>query len=311
MLFCGFAYWPACFSFLSFWRATVALIRSAVQVILADHFIQGPFLSIWQRLGYPYPVLTMDDPTLANRRVCFHDSIHAHYVGPARAFLGYEGIGGATPCPSTVLMAASHWLRYLFREVLPAAEQPDYDAHNLEAPNDSSATDSLSTPTQVAGSNGSAKSSSASRSTNNSGRGNNSSNNGQVLRLPSRRLERTKSRSLAKAQPHRRLNVVWLSRSWFGRAMKAGGGLTGWQASRDMSHDTEDDIVKALELAVLDWNYAACVPAVFGWWQKPRPIPPPTGCKPSNVSFNFRVSGMRCRAMSLRVWVLKCVWVVM
>jgi hypothetical protein len=72
--------------------------------------------------------------------------------------------------------------------------------------------------------------------------------------------------------------------------MKAGGGLTGWQASRDISHETEDAIVKGLELAVLEWNLAACAPPVFGWWQKPRPVPPSTGCKPTNVSFNFRVS---------------------
>jgi hypothetical protein len=91
---------------------------------------------------------------------------------------------------------------------------------------------------------------------------------------------------------HRRLNVVWLSRSWFGRMMKAGGGLTGWQASRDMSHDMEDAIVKALELAVMNWNEGACAPPTFGWWQKPHTVPPARGCRPTNVSFNFRVRGM-------------------
>jgi hypothetical protein len=129
--------------------------------------------------------------------------------------------------------------------------------------------------------------------------------------LSSRRLEQTSTQSLTKAQLHRRLNVVWLSRSWFGRAMKAGGGLTGWQASRDMSRDTEDAIVKALELAVLDWNNAACTPAVFGWWQKPHRVPPPTGCKPTQVSFNFRVSRIRCSAVSPWVWVVEGIgWVV-
>jgi hypothetical protein len=92
-------------------------------------------------------------------------------------------------------------------------------------------------------------------------------------------------------QQHRRLNVVWLSRSWFGRSMKAGGGLTGWQASRDLSHDTEDEIVKALELAVMDWNNEVCAPPTFGWWQRVTTVQPATGCRPSHVSFNFRVSG--------------------
>jgi hypothetical protein len=53
----------------------------------------------------------MDDPTLAGRRLCFTNSIHAHYVEPRRAFLGYEGVGAAKPCPSTILMAVSHWVR--------------------------------------------------------------------------------------------------------------------------------------------------------------------------------------------------------
>jgi hypothetical protein len=91
-------------------------------------------------------------------------------------------------------------------------------------------------------------------------------------------------------QQHRRLNVVWLSRSWFGRAMKAGGGLTGWQASRDMSHEAEDNVVKALELAVMDLNDGACAPPAFGWWQKAHAVAQAKGCRPTKVSFNFRVS---------------------
>ena len=91
---------------------------------------------------------------------------------------------------------------------------------------------------------------------------------------------------------HRRLNVVWLSRQWFGKSMQAGGGLTGWQAQRQLPPSTENRIVSAMQQTVSDWNDAACAPAVFGWWQKKRPPELPQGCKPTNVSFDFHVSSL-------------------
>lgn len=89
---------------------------------------------------------------------------------------------------------------------------------------------------------------------------------------------------------HRRLNVVWLSRQWFGKGMRAGGGLTGWQAQRQLAYDIEKKAILAMQEAVADWNNAACAPPVFGWWQQPKVVPPQQGCKQTNVSFDFHVS---------------------
>lgn len=91
------------------------------------------------------------------------------------------------------------------------------------------------------------------------------------------------------AAGHRRLNVVWLSRTWFGRNMGAGGGLNSWQQQRQVPHETESQVVRALEQAVLDWNSRACAPPVFGWWQMPHDVPAQAGCTPTNVTFDFRV----------------------
>jgi hypothetical protein len=216
-------------------------------VIIADHFETGPFTDIWQRISDPFPVLWMDDPSLAGHLTCFKHSIHAHYVGPGKAFLGYEGIGSEQHCPSTLLMAAAHWQRYLFKDALQAHERRELESIG-------------------SASNGSARQAVA-----------------NVPGPPS--VSDTAARTT-----HRRLNVVWLSRSWFSRGMKSGGGLTGWQASRDMSAEQESELALRLERTVLQWNNQACVDPVFGWWQKPRQVPRQTRCKPTNVSFDFRVS---------------------
>lgn len=190
----------------------------------------------------------MDDPSLS-ALTCFKRSIHAHYVEPGKAFLGYEGIGTKHDCPSTLLMAAAHWQRYLFKDTLPAAERRELESFEDEArATVGPAAASLTKP--------------------------------EIAKQP----------RISASQRHRRLNVVWLSRSWFSRGLKAGGGLTGWQASRDMPAQREVELATRLEKTVLDWNNHACVQPVFGWWQTPRDMPIQTGCKPSNVSFDFRVS---------------------
>ena len=112
---------------------------------------------------------------------------------------------------------------------------------------------------------------------------------------------------------HRRLKVVWLSRTWFGRTMAAGGGLNGWQQQRQMGHDKERAIVTALEAAVIDWNHRACAPPVFGWWQKAKQVAQQEGCKPTNVSFDFYVSASRssvCVCFCVCVCVCVCVRVI-
>lgn len=214
-----------------------------LQVVIADRFAAGPFKEIWQRMSDPFPVVSLSSFAHASQPTCFTSSIHAHYAPPNKAFLGYEGVGAEHTCPSHILMAAAHWQRYLFKEILPSAERREYEVLEHTHLNGGSKTSTLQhTP--------------------------------------------------ASAQ-QRRLHVVWLSRSWFGRSMRAGGGLTGWQASRDLPHSKETEIVKALEQAVLDWNSQACVEPTFGWWQKPHNVPPQTGCKPSRVAFDFRVSGLQ------------------
>lgn len=228
----------------------------ALQVVLADHFDAGPFADIWQRLSHPYHVTRLNDPSLAGHLTCFRHITFAHYVGPGKAFLGYEGIGSEHTCPSTLLMAGAHWQRYLFKDLLPRPEQMQYEA--LDNMADESAT------------------------------------SGMVAALEAIQAQ------------HRRLNVVWLSRTWFSRSMKAGGGLTGWQASRALSAQQELDIVTALEQAVLQWNDQACAPPVFGWWQRPHQVQHQTGCKPSNVSFNFRVSDSMCCSASFTRVSCKC-----
>jgi hypothetical protein len=228
-----------------------------VQVVIADHFEEGPFIELWQRLSNPHPVIALNHPSLNGRLACFTHSTFAHYVGPDKAFLGYEGVGSEHTCPSTLLMAAAHWQRYLFKELLPVQERKEYEAfeHAVQQAvhHDQLHTESILPTVPYLHATGTTISSSFD-------------------------------------QPHRRLNVLWLSRTWFSRSMKAGGGLTGWQASRDMSPQQEQNIVVALEKAVLDWNDKACAPPVFGWWQQPHKMAPQTGCTITNVTFDFRVS---------------------
>jgi hypothetical protein len=165
--------------------------------------------------------------------------------------MGYEGVGSEHDCPSTLLLAAAHWQRYLFKDTLPAIERREL----------------LSLETAVRATAGSAAASAVTPG---------------VAEQPED----------SASQRHRRLNVVWLSRSWFSRGLKAGGGLTGWQASRDMPAERESELAGRLEQAVLKWNDHACVQPVFGWWQMPHDKPQQHTCKPSNVSFDFRVSAL-------------------
>jgi hypothetical protein len=89
---------------------------------------------------------------------------------------------------------------------------------------------------------------------------------------------------------HRRLKVTFASRSWFSRGMRAGAGLTGWQASRDLSPQQEVAIIAGLQKAVGDWNARACVRPSFGWWQNDMASPmQQESCRPSNVSFELQV----------------------
>lgn len=92
------------------------------QVLLADHFVEGPYIEIWRRLSFPYPVKPVSDMVSGQAATCFQNAILAHYALPNNAFLGYEGVGQEFDCPSTLLMAVSHWLRYLLMDssVLPS-----------------------------------------------------------------------------------------------------------------------------------------------------------------------------------------------
>jgi hypothetical protein len=89
---------------------------------------------------------------------------------------------------------------------------------------------------------------------------------------------------------HQRLAVVFVSRSWFERSMMAGGGLTSWQQQRMVTPEKENTLTQAIQQAVYMWNLRACVPASFGWWQKPKRKLQSGACKQTNVTFDFQVA---------------------
>lgn len=95
---------------------TILLMLS--QVILADHFAEGPFIEIWKRLSHPRAVTTLSKLASQQPVACFERAILAHYASPSSAFLGYEGVGQEHTCPSILLMAVSHWLRFMFLDSL-------------------------------------------------------------------------------------------------------------------------------------------------------------------------------------------------
>lgn len=229
---------------------------------MADWFAPGPFLEIWRRISSPHPVILMGEEPALHKQLCFKQAVHAHYVDPGSNFLGYEGIGSERTCPSSVLMAFAHWQRYLFLESLPTSEQREF----LFGMNN--------TGTAVV----------------TAGQTSSSSDGAEAAGGAEAAQEPAATKPLKPALEHRRLNVVWLSRYWFGKSMLAGGGLTGWQQQRQPTHEHEIAVVRALQEAVLHWNSEACAPAVFGWWQKPQATGPQRNCKATNVSFDFHVS---------------------
>lgn len=235
-------------------------------------------------------------------RVCYRKSIEAHYALPGDAFLGYQGIGQPHTCPSTLYMAFAHWQRYLFAELLPASDRRELEAAAAGAAASGGAGArvggtgaSAATPAGAAGSGGDIKHSGGTRA----------ASGGRVISSAATGAGDAPAISADAADKHRRLNVVWLSRAWFGRRMAAGGGLTSWQAERQMGHEDERAMVTALHAAVLDWNKAACAPPAWGWWQaRGAPKGAEKGCKPSNATFDFHVSPqplrlLRCPCLSL------------
>lgn len=91
------------------------------------------------------------------------------------------------------------------------------------------------------------------------------------------------------AAGHRRLKVTYASRDWFSRGMRAGAGLNGWQAPRDLTSPQEAAMIDGLQKAVRDWNAKVCVKPTSGWWQNHTVASKQGGCRPSNVSFELQV----------------------
>lgn len=197
-------------------------------------------MELWRRLSHPYPVVHLASSSIEGS--CFRKAVLAHYATPSNAFLGYEGVGQEYTCPSTLLLAVSHWLRYLFLNslVMPQQELLGNEQARLHA--------------------------------------------SHVLNIPA---------------GHQRLNVVFVSRSWFERSMMAGGGLTGWQQQRALAPEKENMLTQAIQQAVQKWNLLACVPPSFGWWQEPKPKNHIGGCKPTNVTFEFQVGGQHSSCCQL------------
>lgn len=76
--------------------------NTSLQVILADHFDEGPFMEDWRRLSYPRPprFLSRMEPS------CFRLAFHAAYAPPDKCLLDYFGILNYESCPSLLAMAA-------------------------------------------------------------------------------------------------------------------------------------------------------------------------------------------------------------
>eukprot|EP00798_Chlamydomonas_sp_ICE-L_P002599 gene2599-30995_t len=232
----------------------------AMQVMLADHFDDGPMIDIWRRVSAPYPVLHLKDSKLPGP-TCFKQSLFSHYVHPVATICGHgRQVGKKNQCVSSVMLAASHWQRFLFLDLLP---QPDRLLYTPKS--------ALVKAAAAAHAAGVAQ--------------------GELTAVAKVRQEENPM----PPRP-RQLNVLLSSRSWFERALSAGGGLNSFQNSR-AGEITSKEVMssKVIQEAVIEWNKGACVGPTYGWWQQESgaPLPhrdPPTDCTPSNVSFVFQLA---------------------
>eukprot|EP00798_Chlamydomonas_sp_ICE-L_P017575 gene17575-23900_t len=232
----------------------------AMQLVLADHFEEGPLMEVWRRISAPYPVLHLGRSRLPGP-TCFKRSLHSHYVHPSWSITGFGAqVQQPTDCVSAIMLAASHWHRFLFLELLPEPDRLFYIPKHLQQ--------EAAAATHAAG-----------------------VAQGELSAL-------SELRPVKSQIPPRpiQLYVLLASRWWFERALEAGGGLSPFQRDRAGNVTAKEvGATAALQEAVYEWNRLACVDPTYGWWQLEAgaPLPPrvaPRNCTRSKVSFALRVA---------------------
>ncbi|GIM10137.1 hypothetical protein Vretimale_13907 [Volvox reticuliferus] len=86
------------------------ILQKGLQVVLADGKPDGFYLDLWATLSRPYPLrLLAQHPWPAN--TCLTHAVHNMYGGSS--ILTSMGVAKKTTCKSSVVMAASLWLRHM------------------------------------------------------------------------------------------------------------------------------------------------------------------------------------------------------
>jgi hypothetical protein len=234
-----------------------------LQVVIADDRQAGYFAAIWRRLAWPHPLRILRQQPYSDN-TCFAHAIIAPYAAHAQSLLTYKaGSVDEVLCESVVLQAASRWLRHLFRDLLPPTHRhaAAFAAGRQAKPR--------STPAHLPDSDVSSD-----------GSGDSSSGPQQGPMF----LAGTVFRDLAplepgptqSAAPLELLYVVWLSRRRYEQQHNA--TLTDWQKARVLSAQQQEEVVLALQRAVLQWNEQTCKAAGQ------------SGCHARHVMFSLQVS---------------------
>lgn len=255
-----------------------------LQVVIADDRQAGYFLHIWRRLSWPHPLRILRHQPFPDN-TCFSKAILAPYAAHAQSLLTYKaGSVDEVLCESVVLQATSRWLRHLFRDLLPLSQRTGRPA-SARRPKPAS--------TQPGKAGGYGAAAAAPRDddsiSSGSGSGGFSSQHGRLPGLL-RELAPLEPSPTQSAAPLELLHVVWLSRHRFEQQHLS--ELTDWQKARVLSQQQQEELVLALQRAVLQWNAHTCVTAE----QK--------DCQSRHVMFSLQVGGMACRAACAgrRLW---------
>jgi hypothetical protein len=96
------------------------LLQDGLQVVIADDKPPGTFLDILRRLSHPHPLATLRTAPWPPG-ACLRAAAIAPFVGHGNSLLAAaaEEVG----CRSVMLTAAAHWLRDLFRDLLPREQR--------------------------------------------------------------------------------------------------------------------------------------------------------------------------------------------
>jgi hypothetical protein len=235
-----------------------------LQVVIADDRQAGYFTAVWRRLSWPHSLRILRQQPYPDN-TCFTRAIIAPYAAHAQSLLTYKaGSIDEVLCESVVLQAVSRWLRHLFRDLLPPSHRHAAAASSRHAKPRSTPAHSANVGDGLSGDGSSASSTGPQQ--------------GPMFLAGNvfRDLAPLEPGPTQSAAPLELLYVVWLSRRRYEQQHNA--TLTDWQKARALSAQQQEDLVLALQRAVLQWNEQTCQAAGQ------------SGCHARHVMFSLQVS---------------------